>query len=841
MHLFPQRRFIRDPAGGAVKVAWEETVRWGALLPVVLMVGMAVPVHAEERESAELDVLVISAHPDNEAYSLALIGQMGARTGVLTVTRGEGGGNAVGPEEGSALGRLREAEERRSVGKIGITDVYALDKPDFYFTVSSPLTEQAWGHDDTLSRIVRVIRQTRPKIVLTTNPTPTQAQQHGHHQFAGQLAVEAYEQAADPKAFPDQGLRPWAVSRLFAQTFTVTAPTGPTCVSDFTAPDPTDRVWGGWTGAPGPGGRTWGQIERDAQREHASQGWASFPDMPTDPAQLWCDDFYVQLASRVPYNPDMRGPRGMLEGAVATSGLPLGTTLSAKPSKYAVTAGSSVKITVTSSVGGQITLTPPPGWMVNGDTVTVPANAQAGKVRIGARVTSGGKSGFTEALVEVVPVLSAEQQLLPQVARYQKWARDNGHPELASLIPPVLTLPSGGSRDIDVTIRNNGDAARDGSVSLTMPAGFEASAEQRFPVVAPGASTVARFSVRNADSALPTGMRGGDYRYSINVPGHVARPALELVPATTISQTGVSPVIDGIPGAGEYPGPEIDISSRWEGEECASAADCSATARLSWRDDTLFAVVTVQDDVLGARLATADCKRHWRTDSVELTIDPRGRSENTSTTYKLGVLPVTAEGPPCALRDADNKQGSAPGVRVASKVTGTGYVVEVAVPLSEVPGAVDPAAAGVNVLVYDSDTQDKSGQTRIGWSTWGGVQGDPYRWGRATFSGYAPPPDRPIDSPAPKLPLDALLSVDSPESIAQSLRLGLAPGAAPAAKPIRVHRGFLVTSERGTAYVFANGQRHVLEVAPGMTKLPEGQLLLGFVTPGGATAAAESR
>nr|CTQ92279.1 FIG00723873: hypothetical protein [Kibdelosporangium sp. MJ126-NF4] len=818
-------------------------MRWGVLLPAVLLAGMAVPAAASEgdaeRGRASLDVLFVGAHPDDEAGTLAALGQFKVRSGVLTVTRGEGGGNAVGPEEGPALGRLREAEERRAVGKAGITDVYNLDKADFYYTVSSPLTQQAWGHDETLGRIVRVIRQTRPKIVITMNPAPSPGN-HGNHQYAARLAIEAYEQAADPKAFRDQGVRPWSVSRLFTSGLTGNSDPGPGCVSAFTPTEPTDRVWGVWAGEPAYGGQTWAQVERAAQREYVSQGWAGFGDAPTDPAKIRCD-YLTQLASRVPYRPDNRGPQGILEGAVTRGDLPLGTTLSAKPSKYAVTAGSSVRIDVRSSVRGSTTVTPPPGWTVHGDTVTVPANAQPGKVRIGARVTSGGKSGFTEALVEVVPVLSAEQQPLPQVAHYQKWALGIGHPELANSVAPVLTLSSGGSRDIDVTIRNNGDVGRDGAVSLAMPAGFEASAEQRFPVVASGASTVTRFSVRNTDPALLTGMRGGDYRYSINVPGAVARPALELVPSTTIPQAGVSPVVDGVSGAGEYSGPELDISPRWEGDECASAADCSATARLSWRDDTLFALVTVQDDVLGTRLDTADCKRHWRTDSVELTIDPRGRSENTSTTYKLAVLPVTAEGPPCALRDADNKQGAAPGVRVASKVTGTGYVVEVAVPLSEVPGAVDPAAAGVNVLVYDSDTQDKSGQTRIGWSSWGGVQGDPYRWGRAKLDGYTPPPGRAVDPPAPTLPLEALLSVDSPESLAQSVRLGLAPGAAPAARPIFVGHGFLVSSEKGTAYVFVNGQRHVLQVSPGLTRLPQGKTLLGFITDRGATAAAEAR
>lgn len=812
-------------------------MRWVGLLSLVLVVGLAVPVQASAaRPDPELDVLFVGAHPDDEAFMLSTLGQLNVRSGVVTVTRGEGGGNAVGTEEGPDLGRVREAEERRAVGKAGITDVFNLDKADFYYTVSSPLTEQAWGHQETLGKLVRVIRQTRPKVLVTMNPAPSPGN-HGHHQFAARVAIEAFQVAADPRAFRDQRLRPWEVSRLFLGGMQGSSTRGPNCVSAFTQAELTDRVWGAWEGEPAGGGRTWAQVERAAQREYASQGWAGFPDVPTDPAQLGCD-YFTQLASRVPYDVDHRGPRGMLEGAVIPGAFPLGTKLSASPSRYAVTASASVRVNVTSSVRGRITVTAPAGWAVNGETVTVPANATPGKVRLGVRLERGGRSATTDALVEVVPALVASQQPLPQVAQYQEWARSVGHPELAGRVPPVLTLPLGGSRDIDVKILNQGDVAKDGVVSLALPAGFASGPAQSFPPIAPGSSATVRFSVRNTDSSLPTGQRGGDYPYTINVPGSSAKAGLELVPATGIPQAPAAPVIDGVLGAGEYPGPELDVSPRWEGDDCASSADCSATARLAWRDDTLYALVTVTDDVLGTRLATADCKRHWRTDSVELTVDPRGRSENTSTTYKLAVLPVTAEGPPCAFRDADNHQGSAPGVRVASKITGSGYVVEVAVPMAQLPGAVDPAKAGLNVLVYDSDTQDRTGQTRIGWSTWGGVQGDPYRWGVARLDGYTPPPDRPIEAPAPVLPLEALQSVDSPQSIAQSVRLGLAPGAAASARPIRIRRDFLLTSEKGTAYVYANGTRHVIPVSPGATPLPSGELLVGFVNTHKETAAA---
>src|SRR6476619_2737982 len=96
--------------------------------------------------AVDLDALFVGAHPDDEAFTLATYGQWGETygvdIGVVTITRGEGGGNAQGPEEGPPLGLIREAEERRAVGKAGIENVFYLDKVDFWYTLSAPLTEQ---------------------------------------------------------------------------------------------------------------------------------------------------------------------------------------------------------------------------------------------------------------------------------------------------------------------------------------------------------------------------------------------------------------------------------------------------------------------------------------------------------------------------------------------------------------------------------------------------------------------------------------------------------------------------------------------------------------------------
>jgi LmbE family N-acetylglucosaminyl deacetylase len=756
---------------------------------------------------ADLDVLFVGAHPDDESGDLSTFGQWHeqrhVRVGVLTVTRGEGGGNAVGTEEGPALGLLREAEERRAVAKAGITDIDYLDKVDFYYTVSDRLTRDVWDHDSTLAKVVRLVRETRPKVITTMTPSPIPGQ-HGNHQEVGRLAVEAYYLAADPKAFPEQlareHLRTWRARRLLHQEHLVKSGDGPACETTFTPTDPTADVYGVWAGRRSRQGPTWAQIEAEAGRMYASQGWAHTPDAPADPNRIGCD-YLTQVDSRVPFTRGNHDPAAALEGAVypARGGLPLGTEFSLTTSAFAVAPHEPFTVTA-HAPPGHVALTLPAGWTATGSgdvrhgtaTFRVTAAGPAGRVRLGATVTTRHGSGTTGRAVEVEPPVTGVQQPLPRVSDFDSWARSAGVPQLTGRVKRVLTLASGGSRTVRVDLADTTDTPRHGTVTLNLPKGFTADAAGKPYTLAAGATGSVTFTVTNGDASLPTSNQGGDYDYTITTTAQgdatdVSAAALELVPRTTIPRAATAPVVDGKATSGEYPGAALDLSRLWEGTPCASAADCSATGRVTWYDDALYVLVQVKDDQRGSALDPADCKRHWRTDSVEIALDPRGDAENTSTTFKTGILPFTAGGGPCFERDADNHQGpgaaTAPGMRVAASVSSpyTGYTVETKIPLADLPAAVDPARLALDVFVYDSDTTDKTGQTRIGWSTWGGVQGDPYRWGLATLPGYTPPPGRPTTAPPAVIPKTAALSVNSPQSIIQAASTHVPLAAGPAA------------------------------------------------------------
>ncbi|GAA2453539.1 sugar-binding protein [Actinomadura vinacea] len=885
-------------------------------LPAVLSAALAasaialagVPAGAQAApppRPGELDVLFVGAHPDDEAGGLSTYGQWnefdGARVGVLTVTRGEGGGNAVGTEEGPPLGLLRENEERRAVGRAGVGDVHYLDKVDFYYTVSAPLADEAWGHDESLAKVVRLVRQTRPKVIVTMEPAPLPGQ-HGHHQQAARLATEAYFAAADAGRFPDQTgrerLRPWSTGRLF-HTGGASGPTGRACAKDFTATTQAAPTYGVWTGRASArnGGKSWAQVEREAQRTYVSQGWGGFADVPADPERLGCD-YFTQIHSRVPYTLGDTEPTAMLEGALrpAKGGLPLGTEFFLTTEAFGVNAGRAFTVTAHARSqrplpGGKAALSVPSGWTVTGSgdlgtigsrertatfTVKPPAGTPNGRVRLAGTLTTARGSGQTATPVEVRPGVTGAQEPLPRVADFDAWAGKTGVPALSGRMKRVLTLASGKSRQIRVDLANTTGSAQEGTVSAGLPAGFGADAPSKPYRLAAGAKGSVTFTVTNTDASLPTsnqGGAGGDYDFTVTTTSasgtDTQKGGLELVPVAELPKAPTAPVVDGKEEPGEYPGPELDLSRVWEGTACDSAADCSATGKVTWTGDALHVLVEVRDDKRGTVLGADDCKRHWRTDAVEITVDPRGDSENTSTTFKTGVFPGMADGRPCFERDADQHQGpgeqTAPGMRVASTVNAPydGYVIETSIPFAALPSAVDPARMGLNIFVYDSDTQDKVGQTRIGWSTWGGVQGDPYRWGLVSLPGHTPPPGMPGTPEPPVLPADAAASAGSPESIIQAARTGIPLAAGPAAPPSRTARiagrpavsGGAVTfrlaaTGPGTAYAHVwdgrlLGTRKIAVTRAGTRTVTvpgaSGVLAVAFEAKGGGTASSVAR
>src|ERR1019366_2728477 len=163
-------------------------------------------------------VLMIGAHPDDENTELLTILARGhgIETAYLSLTRGDGGQNLIGPELGEALGVLR-TEELAAARRIDGGRQFFTRAFDFGFSKTAEETFRFWNRDSVLKDMVRVIRRFRPQVIISIwSGTP--ADGHGHHQASGILAPEAYHAAGDASRFPElvkDGLPPWQPSKFY--------------------------------------------------------------------------------------------------------------------------------------------------------------------------------------------------------------------------------------------------------------------------------------------------------------------------------------------------------------------------------------------------------------------------------------------------------------------------------------------------------------------------------------------------------------------------------------------------------------------------------------------------
>jgi LmbE family N-acetylglucosaminyl deacetylase len=186
----------------------------------------------EDRGAADLEqtlkrlgttasVLFIVAHPDDEDGALMtyLSRGLGVRVTLLTLTRGEGGQNALGAESYDALGLIRTNELLKADEYYGVSQLWGTEA-DFGFSKTQEEAFSKWGHDRVLYDAVLAVRMVRPQVILSTFVGGV-SDGHGHHQVSGEIAQEAFKAAADPNVFPEQlknGLQPWQPLAVYSRT-----------------------------------------------------------------------------------------------------------------------------------------------------------------------------------------------------------------------------------------------------------------------------------------------------------------------------------------------------------------------------------------------------------------------------------------------------------------------------------------------------------------------------------------------------------------------------------------------------------------------------------------------
>ena len=212
-------------------------------------------------------VLYIAAHPDDEntAVLATLSKGRNLRTAYLSMTRGGGGQNLIGPELGDGLAAIR-TQELLAARRIDGAEQFFTSAVDFGYSKTAEESLRIWNHDTVLGDVVRTIRTFRPDVILTRFPPDARAG-HGHHIASALLAIEAFQAAADPTRFPEQiqaGLHPWQATRLLWNHFRFTddapKPAPGSLTLDVGAYDPLL-------------GRSYGELAAEGRSQHRSQGF----------------------------------------------------------------------------------------------------------------------------------------------------------------------------------------------------------------------------------------------------------------------------------------------------------------------------------------------------------------------------------------------------------------------------------------------------------------------------------------------------------------------------------------------------------------------------------------
>ncbi|WP_121354653.1 PIG-L family deacetylase [Flavisolibacter nicotianae] len=210
-------------------------------------------------------VLYLAAHPDDENTRLLTYFSKEKlyRTGYLSLTRGDGGQNLIGEEQGVELGLIR-TQELLAARRIDGAEQFFSRAFDFGYSKSPEETFTKWDREKILSDVVWVIRKFQPDVIITRFPTTGEGG-HGQHTASAILAVEAFRAAADPKRFPEQlkWVQPWQARRLLWNTFNFGS-------ANTTGPGQFTLDAGDYNPVLG---KSYGEIAAESRSQHKSQGF----------------------------------------------------------------------------------------------------------------------------------------------------------------------------------------------------------------------------------------------------------------------------------------------------------------------------------------------------------------------------------------------------------------------------------------------------------------------------------------------------------------------------------------------------------------------------------------
>ncbi|MDA0812531.1 MAG: hypothetical protein O3C21_09120, partial [Verrucomicrobia bacterium] len=333
------------------------------------------------------------------------------------------------------------------------------------------------------------------------------------------------------------------------------------------------------------------------------------------------------------------------------------------------------------------------------------------------------------------PSLSFEPR--PAVTNFLAWAKENQLDHLVGALNSDIPAVIGMQTELNLNVNN----VKSGTI--------------RFDASIPGVTVPKPITIEQTKTSVAVSVTLPETDHDVIIDAlwfrdedsfkPVTSGTITLHPVPLINASSVDTLsIDQSPGWSSLPETAISPTQLVQGK-VDGTQDCSASFRIAHDGEFLYVEVTVTDETIVSNIAPNDIRGHWRSDSVEVCIDPGG-SEHTLTCFKLGIFPFDSTGKVRAARDADANQGpveeTSPGTRLFSErlTGGTGYRIRTAIPLADakIKLSDQPCTIGFNIIIYDGDKSDAASgeninQARIAWSPRSGVQGRPEDWGRVTL------------------------------------------------------------------------------------------------------------
>lgn len=343
----------------------------------------------------------------------------------------------------------------------------------------------------------------------------------------------------------------------------------------------------------------------------------------------------------------------------------------------------------------------------------------------------------------IISPLGLEFSPRPAVENYRNWVKAQGIGHVAATFKTDLPLVAGEANVVNLKLL----AAQtvEGTLKVQAPDGWNVEPATQTIRLTANQTTTASVRItpaRNAttDGELTATFEAAGDQVTATAVGHP-------VPRLLVTKVSTAPDLAGSDTG--WAGADwiaIDPMRLVQGR-VADEADSSATFRLAHDGRTLFVDVRVKDDHIVSNIAPNDIRGHWRSDSIEICLDPAAGAEHTLGTYKLGIFPFDSTGVVRAARDADANQGlvegTAPDTKLFSQRTSDGYHIRAAIPFAEIGLPADARRLGFNLIIYDGDKADalpgeNINKSRLAWSPRPGVMGRPEDWGRIDLESQEP-------------------------------------------------------------------------------------------------------